>query len=98
MKNNQHFQNNLIVSIVVGVLALIGIGIVIANAPQPATIPAPTPVPAVTVTLPGNLLTKTKGLPENQQNNGQPGAPAGGGSTGSTPVPNGPRKAGSSAG
>lgn len=92
MKANPHFQNNLIVSIVVGVLALIGIGVVYANKPEPAPLPDPEQVPAVNVALPAGGVVRSKGLPKNENQN-QAGGPAAGGA-----APAGPSRAGQSGG
>lgn len=74
---NPHQQNNLILSIVVGVLALVGVGVLFANQPQPISPPDPEKVPAVTVATPPNLVIKSNGLPGGGDNNAGGGAAAG---------------------
>lgn len=93
--NNQNRQNNLIISIVCGVLALVGAGIIFFNKPTPVAPPEPENVPTVTVALPAGLVTKTKGLPAGNNNQGQPGGipgPAGasGGMAGGGAASSGP--------
>lgn len=76
---NQQFQNNLILSIVAGVLGLIGIFVIVYNKPNPVAPPDPEKVPVVNIATPQNLVIKSNGLPSGSNNNDQGG---GGGAVG----------------
>ncbi len=106
---NQQFQNNLILSIVAGVLALIGAFVIVYNKPNPIAPPDPEKVPTVTVATPPNLVIKSNGLPAGSSNNdaggagggaglaGGGGSPAGAGGRGGASSPELPSMAGTNA-
>ncbi len=77
--NDQQKQNNLIIQIVVGVIALITCIVLYVNRPIAVAQADPPKVAVVNVKVPEGLVQKTAGLPSDSSNN-QSGVPAASGS------------------
>ena len=74
MKNN---QNDLIFSIVFGVLGLIAFGIAIGTKPEPPTIPAPPTINVADAPLPATAVVYGNALPGGGTTAGGTGGPGG---------------------
>jgi hypothetical protein len=91
MKN----QNDLIFSIVFGVLGLIAFGIAIATKPEPPSIPAPPTVNVAEAALPATAVSYGTALPNAGSGAGAGGFGGGGGGASFGPSgPSGPSAAG----